>query len=361
MRRSQWGVLAVCLFLLAAAPAPGAGQADGDTDTRRVAGTQVDADDVLMRVHLHANGTASWAIEYRIRLDDENTTEAFESIRADIRNDSTAFTEPFAERMAATAADAESATGREMAIRNVTVSAERRALPQEYGVVTYRFQWENFAVANGTGIRAGDALAGLFLDSDTRLLISWPSSYRLASVDPQPDDSRNDSVVWAGPADFADGEPSVVATTAPATGSGPLSGPGTYLLGAALLALAGVAYVYRVRGAGVESDDGDDGTVAVPDGDAGGGADEADGGAGEADEPPEELLSNEERVLRLVRERGGRMKQQEVAGELGWTDAKTSQVLKGLREEGQLEAFRLGRENVISLPGTDGDDPDSQW
>jgi uncharacterized membrane protein len=44
------------------------------------------------------------------------------------------------------------------------------------------------------------------------------------------------------------------------------------------------------------------------------------------------------------------MKQQDVVSELGWTEAKTSQVVGSLRDEGKLESFRLGRENVLTLP-----------
>jgi hypothetical protein len=47
------------------------------------------------------------------------------------------------------------------------------------------------------------------------------------------------------------------------------------------------------------------------------------------------------------------MKQKAVAEQLGWTDAKTSQVTKKLRENDELEGFRLGRENVLSLPEDD--------
>ena len=66
--------------------------------------------------------------------------------------------------------------------------------------------------------------------------------------------------------------------------------------------------------------------------------------------PPRELLSNEEQVLRLLEERGGRIKQQEVVGELGWTEAKTSQVVSSLREDDAVDVFRIGRENVLTLP-----------
>ena len=75
--------------------------------------------------------------------------------------------------------------------------------------------------------------------------------------------------------------------------------------------------------------------------------------AGAASAPDEELLSNEEQVLELIESEGGRMKQKAVAERLGWTDAKTSQVTKKLRENDELEGFRLGRENVLSLPGDD--------
>jgi hypothetical protein len=40
-----------------------------------------------------------------------------------------------------------------------------------------------------------------------------------------------------------------------------------------------------------------------------------------------------------------------VVQELDWTDAKTSQVVGNLREDGDVEVFRIGRENVLALPG----------
>lgn len=45
-----------------------------------------------------------------------------------------------------------------------------------------------------------------------------------------------------------------------------------------------------------------------------------------------------------------RIKQQEVVAQLDWTEAKTSQVVSGLREDEDIEVFRIGRENVLSLP-----------
>src|SRR5699024_3441230 len=73
------------------------------------------------------------------------------------------------------------------------------------------------------------------------------------------------------------------------------------------------------------------------------------------------LLSNEEQVIRVLEHAGGRAKQQHVVEELAWTEAKTSQVVSDLRDDGTINSFRLGRENVLSLADTEseGDEPAS--
>ena len=53
---------------------------------------------------------------------------------------------------------------------------------------------------------------------------------------------------------------------------------------------------------------------------------------------------------------GGRMKQQTVVGELGWTDAKTSKVVSKLRDQDEIESFRIGRENVLRVIDEDNED-----
>jgi uncharacterized membrane protein len=59
-------------------------------------------------------------------------------------------------------------------------------------------------------------------------------------------------------------------------------------------------------------------------------------------------------VRRLLESRDGRMRQQEVVAETGWTEAKTSQVVGEMRGAGTIETFRLGRENVLKLTDEDG-------
>jgi len=367
----------------------------------------VEPDSTRIVVEVSERGDARWEIQYWTRLDDENTTEAFQSLQDDVRANPDDYTAAFAERIASTVGAAENATGREMNATNVSVSAETRSLPDSFGVVSYSFEWSNFAAVDGDRLVVGDAIEGFFLDSSSRLILSWPDDYGATTVEPAGDETRENAVIWRGTqTEFVSGEPNVVlergaggsepsATPTPTPTPGDSETPAvgddpfpttTALIVLALVVLVGAGAVYlRSRGAlgggdgGADAVDATGGTDADAPADstaasageagsepaaddaataaatAGAGADTADADASDDGEPspPPELLSNEERVLRLIESRGGRIKQQEVAGALDWTDAKTSKVVRGMRDEGTIEGFRLGRENVLRLPEDD--------
>lgn len=337
--------VAAAILLSLALPAAGAGPAGPGADDRLA--QQVDADSVRMTAALQPNGDARWTVTYRVRLDDENETAAFESLQDDVEDDPDNYTARFADRMRATAAAAENETGREMAVRNVTVDARTQSVPS-YGILEYMFLWTNFAVADGDTIRAGDAVAGLFLDRQTTFVVRWPSGYGLETVRPEPTPElrENRSLGWAGPREFAGDEPRVVVSESAGSpgGDGGDGLPLGMLAGAFVVAIALAAGALWYRRDGADEDGGTTGVAAT-------GADEED--------PPEALMSNEEKVLKLVRDRGGRIKQQEIVEAFDWTEAKTSQVVRDLRDEGDLEGFRLGRENVLRLPEK-GEDVDEE-
>ncbi|WP_049924500.1 DUF7343 domain-containing protein [Halopiger djelfimassiliensis] len=313
---------------------------------------EIDANEVRMDLALEPNGTAEWTLEFWVRLDDNESAAAFESLRAEIRENPDEHLEGFTRRMNDTVATASNATGREMTADGFDASAERQSFAREYGVVRYTFRWHGFAAVEGETLRAGDAIEGIYLDDGTRLLFEWPAGYELASVTPDPDDRRERAVIWRGDeTDFVSGEPQLTVVDG---GTGPsVAVLATVAVLAAGLCIAG-AWWYHTRTAASSERT----TDREPDRDADPATAAVDTPASSATGSPEpELLSNEEQVLRLLRDHGGRMKQQTVVEELGWTDAKTSKVVSGLREDGKLESFRLGRENVLSLPDEDEANP----
>jgi hypothetical protein len=62
-------------------------------------------------------------------------------------------------------------------------------------------------------------------------------------------------------------------------------------------------------------------------------------------------MTDEDRVLALLREHGGRMKQSQVVERTEWSKAKVSRLLSSMNEEGTVEKLSIGRENIISLDG----------
>lgn len=65
----------------------------------------------------------------------------------------------------------------------------------------------------------------------------------------------------------------------------------------------------------------------------------------------EEFLTDRERVCRLLEENGGRMKQSNIVDSVDWSKAKVSRLLADLEEDEQVTKLRLGRENLVCLPG----------
>ncbi|WP_280536601.1 hypothetical protein [Halopenitus sp. POP-27] len=71
--------------------------------------------------------------------------------------------------------------------------------------------------------------------------------------------------------------------------------------------------------------------------------------------PDEELLSDEDRVVRILREHGGRVKQSRIVDRTEWSKSKVSVLLSEMTDEGTVSKLRVGRENVVSLEGHEPD------
>ena len=82
-------------------------------------------------------------------------------------------------------------------------------------------------------------------------------------------------------------------------------------------------------------------------------AESDESGDTEAEQTNETLLSDEERVERLLESNGGRMKQAAIVEETDWSNAKVSQLLSSMDEEDRIDKLRIGRENLISFPDVD--------
>jgi len=316
-------------------------------------------------VDLQANGDADWTVRTTVRIDTEEERSAFRSYGEQFVDGDAAVGPDIA--FFESASDAASAAAdREMQITNV----ERDyATSSDAGTLVLGFRWTNFLAESGDGYELSDALLtgdGTWLRSlepGQEIRIHTPPGYEIQrSIEAR---QENDSLVVTGPESFDPEQFSVVYRPAGGTGEtqpgSSISPDGTpsegidvvtgALLGLLFLVVAVLA-VWRWRGG--------EPIAAVGNGDEPpDSAGAADGGAeatAAADENgiDHDLLSDEERVEALLEQNGGRMRQADIVAETDWSDAKVSQLLSRMADEGSVEKLRLGRENVISLP--DGED-----
>lgn len=345
------------------------GTAPQQASQNQSAPPQPSTESTVTRIEVHEDGSATWVLQIRTRLETDEDVEEYRRFQEYFRNNSSQYLGSFSESIRNVVANAETTTGREMAAEDFTAATNIQTVPRQWGVVTYRFTWTNFADSDGDQLVVGDVFrGGYMIEENDTLVIEAPENYTVVDADPEPDEATNTTLHWDGRRSFEDGHPSMTlapaetdpagettSTQQPAERSGTLPASPSVIgtLFGAVIFLLGAIVVAR-RPDILPSASGD--AESVPE--AGTGA--AAGGSVESTTISEsrkdrELLADVDKVERVLAEAGGRLKQTEIGEELDWSKAKTSRVLSRLEDDGRIEKLRLGRENVIDLV-TDEDD-----
>ena len=71
--------------------------------------------------------------------------------------------------------------------------------------------------------------------------------------------------------------------------------------------------------------------------------------------PKEPLLTDEESVVSVLEDNGGVTWQSHFVTETTWSESKVSRVLCRMDDEGSIRRYRVGRRNLVSLPGREPD------
>lgn len=321
-------------------------------------------------IQLGTDGTAYWQLTASYPLTSESEREGFDEIAStfeadDDRDLGLAAYEAAAERV-------DDDLDRTVRIENREQFAtvhEHNESANATGILTVEFEWTGFARADGTELHIDDVLVAdgdrwfPGLAGDQRLVIELPDEYGVRSANVSPE---NGALIWDGPADFTGGELS-------STFVGDTNGNGEQppvenetslvpwvLIGIAIAVAGGFAYLARDNLRTLI--EGQEGPVTTTDSKQSEsssspelnqvseddiGEDEI---APDSDTIDEELLSDEERVEHLLEQNGGRMKQADIVKETDWSNAKVSQLLSGMHEDGRIDKLRIGRENLISFP-----------
>ncbi|WP_449406625.1 helix-turn-helix transcriptional regulator [Natrinema pellirubrum] len=354
----------------------------------------------VFRLTVRDNGDVRWTIESRFLITNESEETVFREYAAEVTNNqrNVGYDLDVFEDFRRTA---EQETGREMSIEdpgwddptvvespNDTVVRNNTTTDDvQVGVISYSFTWTNFATVDGDRVNFGDAFRtenGVWfqLYDGQRLVVETPQQYALETPT---------QLSWDGPYEFDATELEIVFIRT-SDSVIPMWG---WLLGGLLFVVGFMSVGYLVvrrdgrtspsiptdrlpsieaigiatstasDGDGTEAaeSDGPDSPGRKPTGPTSstGAAIDDDRNTGtslEFEEPvgdavDPELLSDEERVLRMLKQNGGRMKQASIVSETGWSNAKVSQLLSQMDDDDEIEKLRIGRENLITLPGVD--------
>ena len=373
-----WSLLAAATVLGAAAAGP-ADPTDASPAIEGPTGLALqgfEADRTSFRITVYENGSAEWLFRYEKSLN-ASEREPFEAFARDFNDNETELFVNFQKRARWLTDNGSQATGREMGATAFRREARTEGLdPQSrsLGVVEMSFRWEGFAVVTDAGrVEAGDVFQdGLYLGPNQEIVYEAGPALAFVSALPDEDDrtvsgdtlADSDSVTWRGEKSFTDrrpradfttrdAEPGSTATSPGGTGSG--SDPGLLLPVGALVVVAvlGAAAAVAYRSGALPPGDG--GTAAGSGEAAGGGASSADGTAGPVGVSEAELLSDEERVVDLLEDNGGRMKQVDIVESTDWSKSKVSMLLSDMEEAERISKLRVGRENIVSLTGHEPD------
>ena len=350
--RRRLAAITLVAFVLIGLAAVGAVLIDGtEPDERGVAlaQEQPDPDNTVTRIELQPGGSATWAVTFRTRLATDEDVAEYERFQGSFRADTGRYLDPFEERMRGVVDRANDSHDREMRATAFDATTTIQEVPRRWGVVTFRFSWAGFAATEEGRVVMGDVFdGGFYIGEQDVLEVVPPRGFVVAEADPSPDEVGDGLVEWRGREDFIDGRPRVVAEPADETGAGrfaPLDDRGTLLLSGFVATLLALTVAYRFRGRlrspAAGSDESPSANDNIP---------SADDPSGAADRTVDSgLLTDEDRVRRVLGEHGGRMKQSAIVEELGWSKSKASRVLSQMADDGAVEKLRIGRENVIDL------------
>ena len=275
------------------------------------------------------NGAATWYVEYRTPLISKDDFDVFENYTLQLKS---VHLEEFRQLMVKSVSEAANATSRKMIAGGFTGDAEVQTAPTgTYGVVHYSFTWTNFAeIDSDQKMNIGDVfVGGLYLSKDNTLIIQYPSDYTVEMVTPQPD-QIGEGMVWYGLRSFQAGEPVIglLKTSTPWLQY-------LFIIFILLLAAGIFIYIHKIRGKNEEKF--------------------VKNSKEDITEPSletiteSELMDLEDRIVKLLKEKGGSMYQSDIGKQLGLPKSTVSSALNELHNRNVIQKIKKGRENLIRL------------
>ena len=359
MSRAVVAALVAVVFAASLAAPPALGQAQ-----QGALQTPDRFDTTTFRVTVYENGSATWTIEHRQPLANESQVDQFEAYAEEFETTETTLYREFVNDSTLLTEFGTAETGRNMHTRNYARSASVDP-GQSQGTVRMSFLWTDLATTEGDRVVVSDVFDGGFYIGDGQtIVVEHGPSLAFDSVAPTPDSrstpdslAASESVSWVGERSFNDSRPYIALAPSGAAGEGesptttdsatdPSGGMGPLAVVLVLAVVVVAAVAWRSGAVAAIVDDDTSGDTA---------AETTTDPSPESAVAEPEFLSDSDRVIRLLEDNGGRMKQVDIVDSTEWSKSKVSMLLSDMEEDGDISKLRVGRENIISLAGEEPD------
>ncbi len=291
----------------------------------------------VYKIEVQRDGSAIWTVETRIKLETKADIDAFNLYKNQFEANKSQNLANFSARIINSVNDASSMTGRSMLAKDFDAFLSTISAPTgTYGVISYRFNWTNFAKIEGSDLKVGDVFAGgMYLSREEALIITPPPQYEAKETAPKPDDIKDSALIWYGMRGFAGGEPRVLISQV-------ISMSWIYAALAMIAVLSASAFYMKRRKEPVkkEADFDEAGDIAE---------EKAEEAGGEAQFTGQLSQSDEDLIIDLLKKAGGEMYQSEIIEKTNFSKSKVSAILSDLKAKGLILKIKKGRENLIRL------------
>ena len=284
------------------------------------------------RISVDEEGSATWVIERRFILSNEDEVTIFQSYISDFENQKQKYLEEFSNETRILVERGSLITGRSMKAENFDITVGLlQSTSASYGVIRFQYDWISFAKIESERLVVGDVFeGGFYLYKDDSLIVEYPQKFGIQAVSPLPDENRKseNSLLWYGRRNFGGGEPTIILTSADivdASGNENNLLPIFGVIVFVILASLGALLFFKRR----KSKKKVIGNSLVKD--------------------KFEIKSDEDKVIELLHNVGGQIYQSMINKELGFSKAKTSLLLNDMENKGLVKRKKMGREVVVTL------------
>ncbi len=194
----------------------------------------------------------------------------------------------------------------------------------------YSFSWQNFTIVRENELVIGDVfhVNHFFrqLYGDAALQINYPSVFTVKSVSPAPYSQQNSELLWTRTQDLTSNAVNIVLVDSNQTATS----NNNWQLYSVIIALSAAGIVLVLSGFYLYKRRKNNDTATALEG-------------------VSPLVSEEEKVLRLLKSSGGSMRQSQITEQCRFSKAKTSQLLSLLEKRGNITRYKSGRDKIVTL------------